>query len=100
MKRITKALAASLSVAMLAGMAACGGSSSSDTAQAGGIYYLNNKPEIANSMKDLAASYSKQTGVPFTVQTAASQTYQQSLKSELAKNQPPTLFQVLGPVGL
>lgn len=39
MKRITKALAASLSVAMLAGMAACGGSSSSDTAQADGIYF-------------------------------------------------------------
>ena len=99
MKRMIKALAASLSVAMLAGMAACG-SSSNDTAQEGGIYYLNNKPEIAQSMKDLAQSYSKETGVPFTVQTAASQTYQQSLKSELAKNQPPTLFQVLGPVGL
>lgn len=34
------------------------------------------------------------------MQTAASGTYQQSLKSELAKSQPPTLFQVLGQVGL
>jgi raffinose/stachyose/melibiose transport system substrate-binding protein len=100
MKRITKALAASLSVAMLAGMAACGGSSSSDTAQADGIYFLNNKPEMAQAMKDLAASYTKQTGVPFTVQTAASQTYPQTLKSEMAKNQPPTLFDVLGQVDL
>lgn len=80
------------------GASACG--SSNDGAQKGGIYYLNNKPEIAQSMKDLAATYTKETGVPFTVETAASGTYQQTLKSELAKNTPPTLFQVLGQVGL
>ncbi|WP_034250677.1 ABC transporter substrate-binding protein [Bifidobacterium crudilactis] len=95
-----KALTATLAIAMLAGTAACGSSSDDGDAAAGGIYYLNNKPEIADSMKALAAAYTKETGVPFTVQTAASGTYQQSLKSELSKSQPPTLFQVLGQSGL
>ena len=34
------------------------------------------------------------------VQTAASGTYESTLKSEMAKDEPPTLFQVNGPVGL
>jgi raffinose/stachyose/melibiose transport system substrate-binding protein len=34
-----------------------------------------------------------------TVQTAASGTYEQQLKSEMAKSEAPTLFQVNGPVG-
>ena len=35
-----------------------------------------------------------------TVVTAASGTYEQTLKSEMAKSEAPTLFQVNGPVGL
>ena len=33
------------------------------------------------------------------MQTAASGTYEQTLKSEIAKTEAPTLFQVNGPVG-
>ncbi|WEV58904.1 ABC transporter substrate-binding protein [Bifidobacterium sp. ESL0728] len=101
MKKGYTALAAGLALAMCASMGACGSSSkSSDTNAADGVYYLNNKPEIANSIQDLAKAYTKETGAPITVQTAASGTYQQSLKSELAKSAPPTLFQVQGPVVL
>ncbi|WEV73905.1 ABC transporter substrate-binding protein [Bifidobacterium sp. ESL0798] len=101
MKRGYSILAAGLALAMCASMGACGSSSkSSDTAAADGVYYLNNKPEIASSMKELGEEYTKQTGVPFTVQTAASGTYAQTLKSELAKSAPPTLFMVEGPVML
>ena len=44
-------------------------------------------------------SVSKEKGVDVKVQTAASGTYEQTLKSEIAKTEAPTLFQVNGPVG-
>ena len=72
-----------------------------ETAQAeGAVYYLNFKPEQAEQWKDLAREYSDETGVPVTIETAASGTYESSLKSEMAKKQAPTLFQVNGPAGL
>lgn len=76
--------------------------SSADSADATGgkVYYLNFKPEQADAWKDLAATYTKQTGVDVTVETAASGTYETTLKSEMAKTDAPTLFQVNGPVGL
>jgi len=78
--------------------AACGSSSSSDSSK-GKVYYLNFKPEAADEWADLAAEYTKETGVEVNVQTAASNTYEQQLKSEMAKSEAPTLFQVNGPVG-
>ena len=48
----------------------------------------------------LAKKYTEKTGVQVNVQTAASGTYEQTLKSEMAKSEAPTLFQVNGPVGL
>ena len=44
--------------------------------------------------------YTKETGVDVTVLTAASGEYEKTLKSEMAKSNAPTLFQVNGPVGL
>ena len=78
--------------------AACGSSSSSVSSK-GKVYYLNFKPEAADEWADLAAEYTKETGVEVKVQTAASGTYEQTLKSEIAKTEAPTLFQVNGPVG-
>ena len=66
----------------------------------GKVYYLNFKPEQADAWVDLAKQYTDETGVPVTVETAASGTYEQTLKSEMAKTDAPTLFQVNGPVGL
>ena len=51
-------------------------------------------------MQDLAAEYTKETGVPVTVVTAASGQYETTLMSEMEKSEAPTLFQVNGPVGL
>ena len=65
--------------------AACGSSSSSDSSK-GKVYYLNFKPETADEWTDLAAEYTKETGVEVNVQTAASNTYEQQLKSEMAKS--------------
>lgn len=69
-------------------------------ASSGKIYFLNFKPEQNDQWLALAKMYTQQTGVPFDVQTAASDTYESTLKSEMAKSQAPTLFQVNGPVGL
>ena len=68
--------------------------------ETGSIYYLNFKPEVAEAWEALAAAYTAETGVPMTVITAASGTYEDTLKSEIAKTEAPTLFHVNGPVGL
>lgn len=74
-----------------------GGSNSGST---GKVYYLNFKPEQADQWVELAEQYTDETGVQVDVQTAASGTYESQLKSEMAKDEAPTLFQVNGPVGL
>ena len=63
------------------------------------IYFLNFKPEIAEIYEKIAADYEEETGVKVKVVTAASGTYEQTLKSEIAKSDPPTIFQVNGPIG-
>lgn len=65
----------------------------------GSVYYLSFKPEVDRVWKDLAAAYTQETGVPVKVVTAASNTYEQTLMSEIANAEAPTLFQVNGPVG-
>lgn len=78
---------------------AAGESAKAEAAGAGQIYYLNFKPEVADVWTELAEKYTAETGVPMKVQTAAAGTYEQTLKSEVAKKEPPTLFQINGPIG-
>ncbi len=66
----------------------------------GRVYYMNFKPEQDAQWKELAEVYTEETGIPVTVMTAASGQYETTLKSEMAKREAPTLFQVNGPVGL
>lgn len=63
------------------------------------IYFLNFKPEIAETYDKIAKDYEAETGVKVKVVTAASGTYEQTLKSEVAKKDAPTIFQINGPVG-
>lgn len=63
------------------------------------IYYLNFKPEIADVYDEIAKAYQEETGVKLKVVTAASGTYEQTLKSEMAKSTAPTIFQINGPRG-
>ena len=65
----------------------------------GTVYYLNFKPEVAEVYQEIAVAYQKETGVRLRVVTAASGTYEQTLKSEMAKSDAPTLFQINGPLG-
>lgn len=93
-----------LSVLMVAAMVSslAGGMNvyASEDAAAGKVYYLNFKPEADEQWQALAEAYTEETGVPVTVLTAASGEYEKTLKSEMAKTDAPTLFQVNGPVGL
>ncbi|MDO4568490.1 MAG: ABC transporter substrate-binding protein [Clostridia bacterium] len=66
----------------------------------GAVYYLNFKPEQDGDWQALADKYTQETGVEVVVLTAAANTYETTLKSEMAKRDAPTLFQVNGPVGL
>jgi len=63
------------------------------------LYYLNFKPEVAETYAKIADAWKAETGNTLKVVTAASGTYEQTLKSEIAKSDPPVLFQINGPVG-
>lgn len=83
-----------ISVILALNLAGCGGDK-----KASGVYFLNFKPEVAEIYKKIAADYEKETGKTLKIVTAASGTYEQTLKSEIAKANPPTIFQVNGPIG-
>lgn len=65
----------------------------------GEVYFFNFKPEQAEAYQEIAQKYTEETGVKVKVETAAAGTYEQTLKSEMAKSDAPTLFQINGPVG-
>ena len=79
-------------VLMLSG---CG----SSTEEKGSVYYLNFKPEVASIWEEIAQVYTEETGVVVKINTAASGNYEKILKSEVAKREIPTLFQINGPIG-
>ena len=114
-----KLIALLLAMVMVLGLVACGASEPApetqapvadapetqapvedEPAAAGSVYYLNFKPEQDEAWQNLAAAYTAETGVPVTVLTAASGTYEETLMAEMGKTEAPTLFQVNGPVGL
>ena len=117
-----KLIAMLLAVAMVLGLAACGGNSAPATevpatekpaaeapaaeapaeapAASGKVYYLNFKPEADAAWQDLAKAYTEKTGVEVKVVTAASGTYSDTLTAEMAKSDAPTLFQCGNAQGL
>ena len=92
MKKLTKVAVSAAIMASAFAMSA--------SADGGKVYYLNFAPEVADQWEALAEKYSEETGTEVQVVTAASGTYESTLKSEMDKNEAPTLFQVNGPVGL
>ncbi|MDY4754501.1 MAG: ABC transporter substrate-binding protein [Candidatus Faecousia sp.] len=95
-----KLLSLLLAVAMVLSMAVCAGTTTAKAEAEGSVYYLNFKPEQDEAWQKLAATYTELTGVPVTVLTAASGTYEETLMAEMGKSEAPTLFQVNGPNGL
>ena len=66
------------------------------------VYFLNFKPEVAEIYENevVPAFEAANPGYKLKVVTAASGTYEQTFNSEVAKSEPPVIFQVNGPVGL
>ena len=91
--KITSLLLALLCVLTSFSLAGCGKRNTSQ------VYFLNFKPESATVYEELAKLYEKETGTSVKVVTAAANNYEQTLKSEIAKSDAPTIFQVNGPVG-
>lgn len=67
--------------------------------QGDSIYFLNFKPENAAAYNEIAKAYKEETGISLRIVTAASGTYEQTLKSEIGKADAPVIFQINGPVG-
>lgn len=92
-----KALSVLFAVLMIAcALTSCGQKEATE------IYFLNFKPEVAEVYETVVAPKfeAANPGYKLKVVTAASGTYEQTLNSEVAKSNPPVLFQVNGPVGL
>ena len=64
------------------------------------VYFLNFKPEADAAWQELAAQYTKETGVEVKVVTAAGGNYSDTLTAEMAKDEAPTLFQCGNAQGL
>ena len=93
LRRVTAAL---LCVAMVSALTACGCRKQADVLT---VRYLNFKPEIADEYEELARVYEQKTGVKVIVETAANNTYEQTLATKMATREAPTLFQINGPRG-
>lgn len=93
-----KALSVVLVLLMVMGTVFAAGSKDKATE----IYFLNFKPEVAEIYENevVPAFEAANPGYKLKVVTAASGTYEQTFNSEVAKSNPPVIFQVNGPVGL
>ena len=86
-KLIAMLLAVVMVLGLCAGLAGCSKDEPS-------VYWLNFKPESDEALKEIAAMYTKQTGIPVEIVTAASGTYNETLTAEMDKENAPTLFVV------
>ena len=105
-----KLIGLTLCMSMIAvALAGCGSSSSTasstgaetakaDASQAGArdftgtIRWLNYKPEIADQLVEVAKAYTDETGVNVQIETAASNTYEQTLTARMDSSDAPTIF--------
>ena len=102
MKKSTFKRIAALSLAGLmtaSCLAGCGkdatsGDKPADDAKKGSVYWLNFKPESDKALQGIAKQYKEETGVDVKVVTAAAGTYNETLTSEMDKDNAPTLFVV------
>lgn len=69
------------------------------SASAKTVRFLNFKPEIATVYEEIVGKYKEETGNTVIVETAANNTYEQTLSAKMATSEAPTIFQVNGPRG-
>lgn len=74
-------------------------SGSSQSANVKSIRYLNFKPEIADAYQKISNAYKEETGIEVIVDTAANNTYEQTLAAKMSTSEAPVIFQINGPRG-
>ena len=99
-KRIFVKTAGFLAVALavIGGVSGC--SRGKDDEASAHVYFLNSRPELADKWAKIAEKYSDEKNVDVVVKTPAAGTYESVMKAEIAKNEPPTIFQVDSPATL
>ena len=88
-----KLFALLMALVMVLSFAACGQEDEPS------VYWLNFKPESDEALKEIAALYTAETGIPVEIVTAASGTYSETLTAEMDKKDAPTIF-VVSPNGV
>ena len=88
-----KLFAILMALVMVLSFAACGQEDEPS------VYWLNFKPESDEALKEIAALYTAETGIPVEIVTAASGTYSETLTAEMDKKNAPTIF-VVSPNGV
>ncbi len=107
--KIKKIIACVLSLATVSTLVACGkknkeATDSTDMGQSGAvknvtIRFLNFKPEIAPVYEEIAKVYNQETGNTLIVETAANNSYEQTLSAKMSTSEAPVIFQINGPRG-
>lgn len=87
-----------VALAVIGGVSGC--SRGKDDEASAHVYFLNSRPELADKWAKIAEKYSDEKNVDVVVKTPAAGTYESVMKAEIAKNEPPTIFQVDSPATL
>ena len=95
MKKTMRMVCVWITAVMLLCLTGCGAADNEPMV----VRYLNFKPEIAEEYAELAQLYEEKTGVKVVVETAANNTYEQTLAARMGTKEAPTLFQINGPRG-
>ena len=107
MNSFKKTISCIAALSLLASLTACGkkdkeeADSPDSTAAAKNvtIRFLNFKPEIAPVYEEIAEAYNAETGNTLIVETAANNTYEQTLSAKMSTSEAPVIFQINGPRG-
>ena len=86
-----KAILGIVSMLFLIGAAGCGSEK-----QTASVRYWNTKPEVADVWEKIADEYYAETGVEVEIINPPTNSSDSTIKSAMAKRNPPTLFKLSG----
>ncbi|TPF84825.1 ABC transporter substrate-binding protein [Bifidobacterium sp. UTCIF-36] len=93
MKKITKIATATVAVLSMVIFSGCGNeNNTASDSEKGRVYLISQKVENHEQFVELGQKFSDATGIPFDVISPSADSYEQTLKSELAKTAAPTLI--------
>ncbi|MCI7766896.1 MAG: ABC transporter substrate-binding protein [Oscillospiraceae bacterium] len=111
MKSVKKIISCIAAASLMTSLTACG-KKNTETADQGQaeqnsqaaaknvtVRFLNFKPEAAAVYEEIAKAYKDETGNTLIVETAANNTYEQTLSAKMSTHEAPVIFQINGPRG-